>query len=288
MKKLLLAIGLMIGAADAACHAQGLQLINGRPYVGPGDVTPGANLWIGTRCYSSLYARTRGKMVQLRRSSDSVTTDILCTPSGAMDVNAAMSFCSGTTCFVAKAYDQTGNGNTGAEVTGANQPQLIFGKLGSQPCMFFNGGQDLSFTGSVIAQPISVSYVAQRSGTFSSVNTLFYFFNGGGISTTFTTSPNTLGMYANFATVTATAADSAFHSIQEVVNGASSTFNVDGTASGSLNPGAGGATSPTWTIGNGGANPLTGYICEAGMWTSALSTGTQSQLNANQHAFWGF
>jgi non-reducing end alpha-L-arabinofuranosidase len=72
----------------------------------------------GTPCVAAhsltraLYGAYSGRLYQVRRASDNATTDIgTLSAGGKANAAAQNSFCSGTTCYVAQIYDQSGKGN---------------------------------------------------------------------------------------------------------------------------------------------------------------------------------
>lgn len=95
-------------------------------YRGPGDLVPGATAYYGLRAYDAHYAAGHGKAVQLRRDSDGALLDIEVLASGDLDNAAAKAFCQNATCYVARWYDQTGNGRDVSQPDLAHQPELLF------------------------------------------------------------------------------------------------------------------------------------------------------------------
>ncbi len=79
----------------------------------------------GTPCVAAhsttraLYASYNGPLYQVRRASDSATTNIYPLSAGGV-VNAATqdSFCAGTTCVITEIYDQSGHGNNLTQAPG--------------------------------------------------------------------------------------------------------------------------------------------------------------------------
>src|ERR1700691_1890820 len=72
----------------------------------------------GTPCVAAhsttraLYAAYDGPLYQVRRASDSSTTDIdPLSAGGPADAATQNSFCSGTTCVITEIFDQSGDGN---------------------------------------------------------------------------------------------------------------------------------------------------------------------------------
>ena len=102
---LALLLGGLVGTAATAHAATSL----------PCDIYAAA----GTPCVAAhsttraLYSAYNGVLYQVRRASDSTTTDIrTLTAGGYANAAAQDSFCSGTSCVITKIYDQSGKGNT--------------------------------------------------------------------------------------------------------------------------------------------------------------------------------
>ena len=94
-------VGVGVGSASAATQE-------------PCDIYAAA----GTPCVAAhsttraLYAAYDGALYQVRRASDSTTTDIYpLSAGGAANAATQNSFCSGTTCVITEIFDQSGNGN---------------------------------------------------------------------------------------------------------------------------------------------------------------------------------
>src|ERR1700684_4541938 len=97
------AAGGKVGATSAAAATQE-----------PCDIYASA----GTPCVAAhsttraLYAAYDGALYQVRRASDSTTTDIYpLSAGGAANAATQNSFCSGTTCVITEIFDQSGDGN---------------------------------------------------------------------------------------------------------------------------------------------------------------------------------
>jgi hypothetical protein len=269
-------------------------------YTGPGDVVAGASAWFGLRAYSAAVAATgTQKAINIRNTGTSETCDVLIATSGALATT--VSSCSGSssgtalstfcgTCAITKAYDQSGVNYCSAaacdvsQATAASQPTLNLSALGSLPGMQGAGAQSLqkaSFPST--SQPVSISVVAERTGTFTLQAALFL----GSEGAVFHPSANNVAQfYGSFPT--ASASDSAAHALQFVGNGGSSTINVDGT---NTNGSAGAGAFPSGGSGTllmiGANGNLTGFEFEAGIWASAFSTLQQNNMCHNQFAYWG-
>ena len=95
-------------------------LLIGRPGVSRAATTGPCDIYAagGTPCVAAhsttraLFGAYSGRLYQVRRSSDSATTDVSTVSAGGR-ANAATqdSFCAGTTCVITTVYDQSGHGN---------------------------------------------------------------------------------------------------------------------------------------------------------------------------------
>jgi hypothetical protein len=84
-----------------------------------------------------------GSAIQVRRTSDSTTSDIGFTFAGNLNTSALLTFCAATSCHVATWYDQSGNVRNATQGTPANQPRIVnAGTLetqGGRPALYYNG-----------------------------------------------------------------------------------------------------------------------------------------------------
>jgi hypothetical protein len=93
----------------------------------PGDIAAAAGtpLVAAHSVTRALFAAYSGKLFKVHRASDGKTQDIgTVSAGGVVDSNALSAFCSGTTCTVARLYDQTTNGNDLWQDTVTNQPSV--------------------------------------------------------------------------------------------------------------------------------------------------------------------
>ncbi len=98
---------------------------------------------------------------------------------------------------------------------------------------------------------------------------------------------NLASVYAGI-TVSATASDAAFHAVNVVFNGASSSINVDGSST-VVNPGAQGFVNNLNLFSLGaGTQQFHGYAAEFGIWAGSFSGAQLTSMNSNQHAYWNF
>src|SRR6516162_198744 len=127
-------------------------------FVGPGDVVPGATAWWGLRGYNAAVSNGVTKSVNIRRASDNATQDFVILSNGNLDTASIATFISGTTGFVTKLYDQSGNGNDQAQAAAANQPQIFLNAISSLPEISFVHSSVLFLSavpGPTLAQPYS-------------------------------------------------------------------------------------------------------------------------------------
>lgn len=264
-------------------------------YSGPGDVVSGALAWWGFRCYNAAYS---GNVADIWDSSTGSTTETLLTCSAGGTVNQTINSLA-TTCAVAcsvkQMYDQSGAASCSSaacnlsQATNSRRPALTTSCQNSKPCLVCAGS--LIFVSDPVAltqaQPFTISAVGERTGAFSSFGDI-YSNDSGGTQVGFSNSANNALEYAG-TVQSATAADSAWHSLQFVINGASSLIYVEGTST-SASPGAATLASGGHGIcadNNNGGNPATGNVTEVGIW-GAFSPSQASAMTANQRAYWGF
>lgn len=264
-------------------------------YSGPGNVVSGAFYWVGLRAYTSAIAAAgTQKIVNVRRTSDSHTCDVLVASNGGLANTAncstggdngqtAPSFCTSTTCFAVTLYDQSGNGLDFTQATTANQPQILFTGCtsGSLPCLSFTSSQSLIAANQAgVTYPGSVELVSNRTGDFSSFDNAFF----NNIATlTYWNTANSIKFRLATGDVNMAATDNAWHCIQGVGSATVAATSLDGVYN---LVGNGGTSGPTVTpdIGN-----FTGMIVEAGEWnTTAFTSANTTSMNSNIHTYWGF
>lgn len=97
-----------------------------------------------------LVSKYSGAALNVRRSSDNANQDIGFTSAGDLDTASLLSFCGTNTCYVTKAYDQSGNGYDFAQNTASAQPvivsagTLVTSGTTGKPALQFNGAQSLA------------------------------------------------------------------------------------------------------------------------------------------------
>lgn len=271
----------------------------GAAYSGPGDVVSGAKVWYGLRAYS--LATTGNNAIDLIRSSDSATcTGVKTLSNGNLDVSVSTAYCStsqtvtnfcnGDTCKATKIYDQTAAGNCGGSCDmsfgSGNRPVFLVSCVNSLPCMQASGSDFGLVTGfGTFAQPNTFSMVAKRTGSFTSFGAIVGTNNE---SVYFSNSTNTWVMGGGGNNLTATASDSNWHAAQAIYNGVSSDFYIDGSSTTGDSGSANASGSIILFDDNFGTLMPAGQVVEAGMWNSAFDSTQKSNMNSNQHSYWGF
>lgn len=262
-------------------------------YQGPGDIVSGAKAWWGLRCNTAAYV---GSVADVFAPADASHTLITCTAGGVLNetLQPLATTCA-SSCTVKTLFDQSAASNCAgacdlAQATSGNRPVFTLNCIGSLPCMTVTSGSSqrmVSPAFTSVPQAWTISSVIQRTANFTTQQNFVQGSTGSGAAIFFTTSTNTLALFAA-STLPATASDSAFHAVQAIANGASSTLYVDGSATN----GASGASALSGTItvgcGTGAANCMTGKFTELGVWPVGFSGGQDSSMNSNQHTYWGF
>jgi hypothetical protein len=269
---------------------QDATLTKSSSYTGPGDLVSGATGWWScARAYSAAFAAGGTPIMDLvdQAGANSIAINILST--GFVDLAAISNWVTAhtvTTIRVTKLYDQTGNGLHATNATLTTMPALTLSALNGLPVMTLTAarGDRLNTATTTQAQPFSFSGVAQRTANFTTEQGIL------GVT------PTTIDMSFNSATnqakltagtvLTATASNSAWHTLSAVFNGASpnSILVVDGSAT----TGSGGANALSAVglrIGRSSAGgSLDGQIAECGIWPAALNGTQYGDLNTNPRA----
>lgn len=261
-------------------------------YTGPGNVVSGASGWWGFRAYNAAYATGSNNAINIRRTSDNTTSNIVILSNGNLDTATASTFCNATSCFLTEAYDQSGNARHQSQATAANQPQLKFNCIGSLPCMQFTGALFLgSATIPALTQPITYSVVAERTSNVAFDSLLSAFAgSAGAVMQGNSTSANSWRGYAGNA-VPFSPSDNAAHNVQMVFNGTGGAVNLDGTDTTSVNYGTqAGQTGIAIgsDVSGGGGGHWNGYAMELGYWNNLGFSSTQrGNVCHNQFTYWG-
>jgi hypothetical protein len=190
-------------------------------------------------------------------------------------------------------YDQIGTGCAGpcnlTQATATLQPKLFPAcTANNSPCLFFNTTTSqvmLAASGLSASTPNStVPVVLERNGRFTSFGAAFGN-NGGTIGVGFTNVANT-AMLSSGGIGSAPMADSVFHATQYLVDAASAGLNIDNVFTASSRTGANWNASAI-SLGANGANNFQGYLSEAGIWPSLLTTPQLTAMCHNQFSYWG-
>ena len=265
-----------------------------RPYQGPGDLVGGASAWGScARAYSAAFAATSGAMMDLVDQAGANIVTINCFPTGFVNLAVITAWASThavTTINVTKLYDQTGTGNHFTQATLANMPTLQLNTLNGLPTMVFQsstGAVTLAAAAVTFNQPFSMSCVYKRTANTANTATVLA---GQGSSVAIGPGTSGLAEITSPGALTVSAAESIFHSVQGVFNGASSVVVADGTSA-SGNPGVSNITAVALRIGrSSGGTTLDGAIAEIGIWGAlAFSSAQYGNLTTNQrNAYLGY
>jgi hypothetical protein len=110
----------------------------------PLTLVPSATAAYGVRLLNSNYA---GPLINIRRSSDNSTEDVY--PSGnQFPVSAVSTWAGGSTIYVTKWYDQTGNGNHISQSTTTTQPTLTLNAYNGFPGVTFSSANSTDLNAS--------------------------------------------------------------------------------------------------------------------------------------------
>ncbi len=256
-------------------------------YSGPGDViTSNAIAFWALRAYTSA---TRGnKLANVCSPADALCGDML---SDATTGDAVIPSLCGGGCTVKILYDLTGLTLCGGpcdltQSTEANRYTLTVNALNGHPVLTSSSATTFMTSpalGSTVTQPYSTTAVTERTGSFTSFGVVATVTTGSpGIG--YNNSANTFFIFAG-GTGTASVTDSAFHAIQVLFNGASSSTVVDGSATG------GNTSTDSLSSGNSfdlgyTSTALIGATAEVGWW-SADKSANFAALKANQSGYYG-
>jgi len=136
---------------------------------------------------------------------------------------------------------------------------------------------------STVNQPYSFVVAAERTGSVTTQQYAIGAGAGGGVGLGWTGTANTATFYASGSLTLGSVADSSFHALIGVGNGASSTLNADGSSTNG-NAGTSNFTVITYGTDNFGDDFLAGYIVAGGVWPSAINVST---MNSKLHSLCG-
>lgn len=305
MQKLLALLSCLLLAGSASAQRMlplgaGGTFTAGTPpsFTGPADIVASPLMWFGLRAMST--ADRGNRLVNVCIPADATCADLSSdATTGALVISSiGGSSCSVVTCTVKTLYDRVGTycGGSACNLTQPTiglRPVLVVSCLSSLPCMQYtaaaSGGLQTSGNLPGQGQPYTFSSVGNRTGNTSGFNTLVTV--NGQISAGWANSTNTVYMYANMSLPTVTANDNTTHAMQMIYNdAATSSIYLDG-ANTTMTLGATtsmGAFPLEMGKNNAASQFLTGNIFEFGMWGSAFNGTQQSNMNGNQHTYWGF
>ena len=307
MRKLVFLYALIFLALCGAwqCFAQSQRALMGvgkgavvvSGYTGPANIVASPKMWWGWRGVSSSFS---GNVAKICDQGTGLTCANVTWAAGVLSVPTILgSACNNSTniCIVNTLYDQSGALNCGGaacDLTSAGVlPVMTVNCMGTKPCMACTSSTDLHSTtnSGAIAQPLTVSFAAERTGNVTSFSDAVGSDVGGANQSGFSNSANTALQFAGTVVSVTGVADNSYHAAQMVYNAASSVAYIDGTSN-ATSPGSGGfpgsASVAVCGLTTGAGNNLTGNFLEAGVWGTGFTSGNQSSMNSNQHSYWGF
>lgn len=273
--------------------------IPGITFQGPADIVAAPFACISLRACSLALATT--KVANICNLGDVNCADVKTLINGDFDVATAQGSplnCGGAggTCTIKTWYDQIGTGCAGSaqcsvtNATVANRPTLVFNCFGTKPCAQFTLALSQTLQGIASAStviPQTVSFVAERSGNFT--NNQYVLQSGGSYQFGWKNVANTFNVYtggANAIQPTVAASDGAVHSVQAIVNGASSNLNIDGVDNTGTTLGT--STLGPITVGGGTGTFVNGPVGEIIVYSNlAFTSGNNSAMCHNQRMYWG-
>lgn len=269
--------------------------VPGSTYTGPGDIQTFASWYSCAYVYKGsmaststnlcdLVAKTGGASVCTLRGSSSGAVDLTNPYCAGATPATACAAASGGSCVVSQAYDQTGNSRPATQATLSRMPILTFNALGGLPCMTMIQANQNNLTTAATwaqAQPYTGSVVSEKTittGAGGPLITATFGITQAGVA-------NQWGVFAGTG-VNLSATDNVFHAFQMTFNGASGTYNLDGTTTASINAGTGAASSNI-SMGVRSGSGMSGVVCEAG-WAAGDQSANFATMNSNQHTRYGF
>jgi Alpha-L-arabinofuranosidase B, catalytic len=265
-------------------------------YTGPCDVVACSGPWYGLRAVNAAYATGSNKAIQLQRTSDNTTQDIVILSNGNLDASTAATFCAATACGVAIFYDQSGTNLCSAapcNVSPSNQgiqPQILFNCVGSLPCLTGNGNLFANTTTNSmsISLPWTTYSLCNRTPSASAYQAC--------AGTTddasyigFLNSANTARFATTSGQITATETDASCHVLLGLATsgGTNSILAVDNSeTTGTVTSSAISGKPVIMNHGPSSGNPLIGKWFEEGWWASGLSSANRTAIYNNVHSYW--
>ena len=303
-----IAFALFVSGAQAAWRSVLQVSVNvAASYVGPLDAVPGAAVFWGLQAKTAAYATGLGKLANVCTALDAVCADVSSDANGNFNISAVGSLACNNTisiCTVKTLYDQVGTACAGSTVcdatqaTSANRPTLVVPGATNgctnvaKPCLQFVAASSQCLFGAntyTQAQPFSFSVVGQRP-TSGAINVTIGFNTNRFIGWSATANTTISKWTTTTPQPTATASDATFHSIQYIVSNTVGSTSVDGSTTAGVTGTQALANAPI--VGSAASNcattPLGGFLSQAIIYPSALSSQNITDLNANDHSNWGF
>lgn len=268
-------------------------------YEGPDSVVSGAGHWWGLRAYSA--TNIGQPIINIRRASDSTTTDINAIAGGHLDVATAGTFCAATTCFAVTVYDQITNTDCTSslpchvtQATTTRQPELIFNCIGALPCLRGTNAATSclnSTTDSTIhSQPLTYSVVVKPTW-ISNTRIMVQGTSSDAGNPTLRTSTvaDTLRISAGTA-FTQAYTNNTWISWQVLFNDTSSISRVNSSETAPSNANNNGTTGSGWVIGSANACSTSATMdwTESGFWPLGFDATQRANMETNQRTYWGF
>jgi len=298
---------LLFLAFIATAHAQFVPAVpfphapSGSAYVGPVDAAgTAAVLSLSIRGATTAYSTGSNQALQAQRASDSHTCNFNIAPSGDLgnttgcstggeNGQSAATWLTSTTGTVTSMTDQSG---TSTPVTG------VIGLLpncdGAVTCLTFDGTQALNNASATLSQsqPYTMAMVFYMPSSIASLGQgLSTYPVGIGTQNASGCTPNTAPCataYAGLNQQSISATADAWHSLIVVVNGASSTYSIDGSSptTVAMDLGSNALTADLWLGAFHRSQYFTGSLTEAFIFASALSGTAQTNLCHNMRLYY--
>lgn len=257
---------------------------------GPGDVVASAKVWWGLRGYTQAFT---GNAAQICTPLDVACLDVTVTNGILNATTLGTLACNNITviCTIKILYDQSGANSCGGaacnltQATIANRPLYVVGATNGRPCMQHQASPATSIvnsTGFNLAQTFSFSTVAKRTGGTSNYG--YVIFSSPLTAAGFDNGANSVFAVAGAIFNTA-GTDNSYLAVQTLFNGSPLSSITVGNSTTFGNVGTSGLTAGNIQMGDA-SFPVTGLICEGGVWSGLFSGGNIAAMYANQQAWY--